>query len=408
MFSLSKFVPSKRASEIEFLLCCVRGTPDPETKLLIQQLVKKKLDWDYLLQTALQNRVMPIFYKNLIEICPQAVPQNIMCQLQKLFLGNAARSYLFTNRLIKILTVFEDNDITAIPFKGPILAENIYGDISLRQFDDLDILVYPQDVSKAHKLLTNFGYRPQFNLNSGQVEAYIKKEYSFTYFMDKSRIVIELHWKLLGRHSSFSLDLNTIHTNFSSTLNKKPVRSFSLEDLLLYQCLHSSKDTWNILENICCIAEIINLYKEINWKVVETRARKMRCERMLLLGLFLAFDLFEPALPAHLIHQVENDSVLQKIVRMIYGNIFDKNSELKKPIGSDFSLLHMKMRDRFLEQVHYGLAIIFNPSREEWRICPLPASLSFLYYIFRPIRLVTGFGRSLLKPKLSVSNFKRG
>jgi hypothetical protein len=66
---------SKKQSEIELLLCCARAQPDSETTLLIQDLVQKDLDWEYLVQTALQHRVMPLFYKNLKKACPQSVPQ---------------------------------------------------------------------------------------------------------------------------------------------------------------------------------------------------------------------------------------------------------------------------------------------------------------------------------------------
>jgi len=400
MFSLSQYAPSKRASEIELLLFCVRGISDPDKILPVQQPAEENFDWHYLLEIAIQNRVMPVFYMNLTKMCPQKVPRTVMHQLQEDFIVNAAHSYLFADRLIHILRVFEDNDIIAIPFKGPVLAENIYGDIALRQFGDLDILVSPHSAFDAHELLKGLGYRPQLNLNGRQLKTYINNEYSCTYVIDKTRFVIELHWNLLGRHSSFSLDLNTIHTDCSSTLNKNQIRSFSSEDLLLYQCLHSSKDTWKLLENICCIAKIINLYKEINWKIVESRARKMRCERILLMGLFLAFDLFEPTLPVSLKGRLGNDPVLKKMAWTIYDNIFDKSSETKTTIGSDFSFFHMKMRDRILERVHYGVAIVFNPSREEWRILPLPAPLSFLHYLFRPIRLAAGIGKSFIKTSI--------
>ena len=388
---------SKKQSEIELLLCCARAQPDPETTLLIQDLVQKDLDWEYLVQTALQHRVMPLLYRNLKKACPQSVPQEAMNKLQRNFLVNAARNYLFTDRLLKILNVFERNHIVAVPFKGPVLAENIYGDIALRQFVDLDILVYPHDVPKAHKLIVSLGYRPDIKLNPKQSKEYLKTEYSFTYFHDKGRIFVELHWKLLGRYSSCPYDLNNIKTNQSATLDNKIVRHFSPEHLLLYQCLHSSKHSWDILENICCIAELINSHEQMNWSRIETLARKMRCERMLFLGLFLAYDLFKITLPDHMVNRINSDPALQSIAKGVYDNIFHKSSDSERPPASDFSFFHMKIRDRFSECVRYGLSLVLKPSREEWRILPLPASFSFLHYFFRPIRLAAGFGQFLLK-----------
>jgi hypothetical protein len=389
-------MPHKQ-SEIELLLCCARAQPDSEITLLIQDLVQKDLDWEYLVQTALRHRVMPLLYTNLKKACPQSVPQDAMNKLQRYFLVNTARNYLFADRLLKILNVFEYNHIVAVPFKGPVLAENIYGDIALRQFVDLDILVYPHDVLKAHKLIVSLGYRSDIKLNSKQSKEYLKTEYSFTYSDDKSRIFVELHWQLLGRYSSCPYDLNNIEINSSATLDNKIVEQFSLEDLLLYQCLHSSKHFWNILENICCIAELINSHEEINWSRIEALARKMRCERMLFLGLFLAYTLFKITLPGHVMNRMNSDPALRSIAKGVYDNIFYKSRDSENPPGSDFSLFHMKIRDRFSERVRYGLSLVLKPSREEWRILPLPPSFSFLHYFFRPIRLAAGFGHSLLK-----------
>jgi len=36
--------------------------------------------------------------------------------------------------LLKLLDLFENHGIPAVPFKGPVLASSIYGDLSLRQF----------------------------------------------------------------------------------------------------------------------------------------------------------------------------------------------------------------------------------------------------------------------------------
>jgi len=60
-------------------------------------------------------------------------------------LTNAARNVFLTNKLFEILNLFKKNDILALPFKGPVLAESVYGDLSLRQFVDLDILVHNHD-----------------------------------------------------------------------------------------------------------------------------------------------------------------------------------------------------------------------------------------------------------------------
>ena len=43
--------------------------------------------------------------------------------------------------------------------KGPVIAHEIYGDISLRTSKDLDILVQEIDLEKAEGLLFSLGYK---------------------------------------------------------------------------------------------------------------------------------------------------------------------------------------------------------------------------------------------------------
>jgi len=62
--------------------------------------------------------------------------------------------------LAKTQDLFESNRIRTIPFKGLTLASLIYGDPTLRQTDDLDFLVHPEDLARAKETLLSAGYLP--------------------------------------------------------------------------------------------------------------------------------------------------------------------------------------------------------------------------------------------------------
>ncbi len=71
---------------------------------------------------------------------------------------NSRRCLLFAGRLVEILRLLEANNITAIPYKGPVLAASVYDNLVLRQAGDLDILVHSRDVSKAKALISSLGF----------------------------------------------------------------------------------------------------------------------------------------------------------------------------------------------------------------------------------------------------------
>lgn len=155
--------PINTCPEIELLLCCARTQPSPEIGQQIQTLAQQSLDWSYLLQTAARHKVLPLLYQNLKTLCPEAVPKPVLSELRNFFHTNAAHNLFLAQERLKILKLFQDNDIPAIPFKGPVLAASVYGNLALRQFGDLDILVNPKDTIKARELLITQDYKLNFD-----------------------------------------------------------------------------------------------------------------------------------------------------------------------------------------------------------------------------------------------------
>jgi len=159
--------------ENELLICCARAQLDTETTVRIHCLVQENIDWEYIVKGSIRQKVMPLLYQSLKTTCPQNVPDDILAKLRHYFLINSSRNLFLFGKLLKILNLLRDNGIFAIPFKGPVLAESIYGDLTLRQFTDLDILVHKHNAFKARNLLISNGFRPDIELNRDQVNAYL-------------------------------------------------------------------------------------------------------------------------------------------------------------------------------------------------------------------------------------------
>ena len=90
-------------------------------------------------KAALAHGVFPSLYRWLSDSCPEATPPEVLAGWQQLYKTHARRNLKITAELISILTLFESQGIVAVAYKGPVLAAVAYGDIALRQFDDLDI-----------------------------------------------------------------------------------------------------------------------------------------------------------------------------------------------------------------------------------------------------------------------------
>ena len=68
-----------------------------------------------------------------------------------------ANSALF-EELARLVDALAKHGIDAIPFKGPLLAIQAFGDLGLREFRDLDFLVRDEDLAKTIATLHSLGY----------------------------------------------------------------------------------------------------------------------------------------------------------------------------------------------------------------------------------------------------------
>ena len=144
--------------EVDFVRACARLEMTPVWKERVQADLEEKLDWEKVREFANHHRVLPLVYHSLYSHFQDSVPEKFLSEMRIAFHANAARNLYLTDELLKVLGWFQAEGIEAIPFKGAALARIVYGDVSYRQFDDLDVLVHAEDVAAVSELLQSRGY----------------------------------------------------------------------------------------------------------------------------------------------------------------------------------------------------------------------------------------------------------
>src|SRR5689334_10479117 len=137
----TKMPPSLPRPEVALLLSCARTEISPETAGRIRAFIQNGIDWTALIREATYHEVVPLLYHSLQTTCPEAVPEPVLAQLRTVFQATAWYNLCLTGELLTLLDLFATQGIAAIPYKGPILAAAVYGNLALRTFRDLDILV---------------------------------------------------------------------------------------------------------------------------------------------------------------------------------------------------------------------------------------------------------------------------
>ena len=363
---------------MQLLLLCLRPRPDASACQKIQDLVRSPLlNWTKLTEIAIAHAVLPLLYRGLTITGAEAIDKPLY-RIKAQCRFNTIRNFNLTQELQRVLNLLAAHDIAAVPFKGPTLAAIAYGDISLRQFSDLDILIHERDFLKTRDLLLGDGYcrakEISFSDNIDRQEMdLMRSQGEYPFQKQNSATSIDLHCRLMtGRLPISSAKLDSFWNNLSpvSLLNCQ-VQTFIAEDLILYLCIHGAKDFWKKLIWICDIAHLIDRHPGINWERLIQRARSLACEQMLWLGLSLAQAVLEVSLPAAVEQERQTtfrkQSLLLQIQRRLISGVLPQN--VKHFYLSRF-YFYAQMQGTWKEKVRYCqtyVPLLLN----QWRLSQL-------------------------------------
>lgn len=376
--------------ESALLLACARASLDEAQRKRIQDLVSGSLDWDLLLQLADRHGLQPLLHWQLNRVCPDAVPDQQRRHLRVAVQRVSALNILLTHELQKLLTLFADNEVQAVPYKGPALALKLYGNVALRQFSDLDILVHPRDVLRARDLLLAEGYAQLPPLTEGQQAVLLRTQCNLPFTRDRNRMIVELHWTVSAPTFARPFETDDFWSRLlDAKLETVAIKVPANEDLILALSIHGSKHLWERLAWVCDIAGLIATQPDLNWDELISRARSTGSERMLFLGLRLAADLFEALLPEHVEAALNADAAVAALAQDVVRDLF--TPELTRTGMSGYFRFQLRARRRLRDKLNY-LRFTITPNEKDLVRLKLPPALSFIYYLIRPVRLVVTGG----------------
>ena len=184
----------------------------PELLFIIQVLSKNlttdysnlhKLDFSEFIRLIKHHRLDSIFYKAAKEQ-NISLPTELDAKLSQINKRNKMRMMKLTAELIRIHKLFTENNIDYISLKGPALSQQIYGDYTIRNSRDLDILVREGDFVKSSNMLKSIDYRNNKRFNA--INKFNYKEFKF--INNDTKILVELHHRLFN--NKYLLPINNV------------------------------------------------------------------------------------------------------------------------------------------------------------------------------------------------------
>jgi len=386
-------VPSDYTIENRFIITCL-GTVLPGILNDDFTFPEDTLNWDYIVTTSELNGVIPLVSKSLNLYGKDIVPADVIETFYELNRESAVSNLIKVKELLYIYKKFKESGITSVVLKGAGLGSEAYGDISLRPFGDLDILVRKEKLAEAIKILIECGYEHIFDYTEKQAELYKQsvfylkdQDMHYSFYNPLKKIHFELHWALMPPKYSFSQDVDEVFENaVAVSEGQGEFYVPGLEDLIIYLSLHGTKHYWSRLIWIFDVAILVEKKKDIRWEVVIAKSEEFNCLRSLLLSLYLAEKMYSAGLPKIIKNYIDKDNRVAELAKQVeknYTAIYDLEN-----IESKNKLFFLKSMESNKDKLLFLAGIVFKPTIYELEVVALPHKLSFLYYLVRPLRLV--------------------
>jgi hypothetical protein len=376
-----------RCAEMELLLCCARTRTNPEMSQRIREAARKEIDWFQFIRLALRHDTLSLIYRNLHRICRDIVPGGVLEPLRARHEVEALDGRLLAKELVDILGFLDSHGIQAVPFKGPALAVRLYGDLSLRGFGDLDIMICERDVVRARRLLIDRGYAPA-SVDTGELNQLLHERHELLLYRTDGKVRLDVHWRFTNRAACLAGDPERFLKNLETiSIAGEEVRSLRLETYLLILSMHAAKHRWVQLKFVCDIAEILAV-PDLDWRGVLEEAEDLGLKRALGTGLLLAQGLLGTPLPPKLPQNLKFDRNAKVLAAEACAHLFAEPGERWGLQGG--ITCQLEIRERLQDRTRIFLRYFLHklkPSEPDRWFLPMPRYLSLAYYFVRPVRL---------------------
>jgi hypothetical protein len=369
------------SAEFDLILACCHNDADSNMSTRVQQILKHGVDWERLVPLADHHGVAPLIFRRLsAEIDPWQ--QGELEGLRQQDKANAHRTLWLTLELLNIRRHLQARGLEVLPYKGPVLAESLYGNVALRQFSDLDFLVRADDLPRIKDALEELGYKPGLRLAQGAERDYLRSGYEYTFDGARGRNLLEIKWQILPRFYSIGFDVNKFFERSTTvTIEGQKLRTLCNQDLMLVLCVHAAKHAWRQISWLCDIVQLVRS-PCLDWKALRGNAEKLGIQRIVTVTFLLARELLGAGLPEGIEPDAKTETLARRIVSLIVAE------EEFDPESWAYACLMAELRERRRDRMAFWWRLLVTPGVGEWSAVRLPGPLFPLYRAVRVCRLL--------------------
>ena len=266
-FTFDRFPPALR-----LMLGCVRW-PAGEGK----QVECNDLDWEYFLSLCLHHRVNSLVYRGLSAGGVDA-PEGARAALKAAASENAMSVFRYLSETRHLCDVLERAGIPVRVLKGVPLSKAIYGDPSVRDVGDIDLLIPPGTEETADGILLADGfyrYEPAARLTPRRRRSWQRHGKDYTYRTKRDDFEVDLHWRLFRNPLMPGNALADARTPGEAVrFGEISLTVPPLERSFLYLCVHGALDGWFRFKSLVDVATLWRSFPAEQRSAVTEQARE--------------------------------------------------------------------------------------------------------------------------------------
>ena len=380
-------VSTMRRPEHELLLCCGSPATSPAAERRLHELVQSRIEWSDVFRSAGRHGVAPLLHRALAGDARSNIPASFYDAFEQQVIACGMQSRLLMRRAADTLRLFEQDGLRALVFKGGSLGKLAYGDVALRQFTDLDLLVHRDDYDRARTLLVRHGYRQHADYG-----------WESTFLRD-ALVPVDLHFSLTPAMFPLPLDFDRWWRRRQLVeVEGYEMPTLSHEDLTIVLAVQISKDAASgtlRLAKLYDLAYLIAHKRDLDWTAVAQESNRLRIRGMLAFAVQLMATLLRQPIPAPAAAITRPRPRLRSLIARQTREVFQE-IDAKGPTRRRLIAFHWHLREDVRDKLWPFLAVALEaatPNDWDRAVIRLPRSLFALYYVIRPLRLAWTYGR---------------
>ncbi|MFO7926260.1 MAG: nucleotidyltransferase domain-containing protein [Halobacteriota archaeon] len=378
--------------EFELLVRCVRPDGAVAADDRLDAVLARDPDWDRVLELSRRHGVTPLLNRGVQkhEASGTAldVPEHVRSGLTDRTRSTAMQNIRFASELRELLEAFEERGVRALPFKGPALEAFAYGDVGMRAYGDLDVLVPREDVTEAVDVLETRGYEwedvPRLD-DSPILGGPFTKPLVAEYELQRDGTTVEVRWRIGDADQPFAPDVETLWERRETVaVAGYDVPVLAPEDRLRMLAFHGTKHKWHLLKWACDFVAAV-VATDMDWPDLLDEARQHGDGRRLLIGVSLIDRLFDVSVPDAVRTRLEADPRAERLAAAAIEELYTETTT--RPERRDRVAYTARATDSIggsLRTVLYHSRA--HPGLSEYRLLPLPGVFHPIYYLVLPIR----------------------